>query len=746
MTNRLQSVARQFAPFVALIGLAASDAAAQFCPVTSTYFSAHFSLCGGGTATTCWASSPFPGSTAITGSQYPSTNYACATMVPAAGALENTLYTYDGNGNLKVTRDPIGNSTTNSYDALNRLTQVLDPATKTIKYAYNGNNTLVQVTDPRTLNTVYSTNGFGDTLQVNSPDTGVTTTTFDPAGRLATKQDARGTLATYTYDDIGRVILETYTGGGSISYTYDQGTYGKGRLTSVQDAATTNFTYEAHGRVTQKTQIVGTVNRSVGYHYDAYGRLDQLTYPSGMIVVFGYTNGRVASIRAVGQGVLSGAIYSPFGPVKSWTWGNSQAYVRGIDLDGRVTSYPRNANYQTLGFDKASRIISLTDSNNPTLNQGYGYDVLDRLTSDTQFNGGTQPVRGYTYDPTGNRLTSTVTGILPTSYTTASTSNRLINTSGGQVATYSYDAMGNIQSDGSRAFVYKASGRMSSVTVSGQTTSYTINAFGQRVRKVTGAVTTIFVYDEGGRLLGEYDGSGNQIAEHIYFNGMPVAVMKLVAGNPKVYQVYPDHLGTPRAIIDPAVAQPVWHWHNIDPFGGNLANENPAGLGRFKYSLRFPGQYYDAEVGLHYNYYRDYDPTIGRYQESDPIGLAAGVNTYAFVEGNPISFVDPRGLDRWGIEPYPGWGLPRLRRGRVDGGNLLPGYTPQDWLCSFPMGSLNSDRCSKACCIAHDACFEKHSCNWSSWILPVPSLCFTCNRDAVACLVNAKIYGCGCVT
>ena len=199
------------------------------------------------------------------------------------------------------------------------------------------------------------------------------------AGRLATKQDARGTLATYTYDDIGRVILETYTGGGSITYTYDQGTYGKGRLTSVQDAATTNFTYEAHGRVTQKTQIVGTVSRTVGYHYDAFGRLDQLTYPSGMIVVLGYTNGQVTSMNAAGQGVLSGALYSPFGAVKSWTWGNSQAYVRSIDLDGRVTSYPRNTNYQTLGFDSASRIISLTDSNNATLNQSYGYDVLDRI-------------------------------------------------------------------------------------------------------------------------------------------------------------------------------------------------------------------------------------------------------------------------------------------------------------------------------------------------------------------------------
>jgi YD repeat-containing protein len=231
------------------------------------------------------------------------------------------------------------------------------------------------------------------------------------------------------------VILESYSGGGSITYTYDQGTYGKGRLTSVQDAATTtNSTYEAHGRVTQKTQIVGAVSHTVGYHYDAHGRLDQQTYPSGMIVVFGYTNGQVTSINAAGQAVLAGALYSPFGAVKSWTWGNGQAYARGVDLDGRVTSYPGNTSYQTLAFDNASRIISITDSNNATLNQGFGYDVLDRLTSDTQGSGGTQPVRGYTYDPTGNRLTSTVAGVV-TNYTTPTTTNRLASASGGQVAT-----------------------------------------------------------------------------------------------------------------------------------------------------------------------------------------------------------------------------------------------------------------------------------------------------------------------
>jgi RHS repeat-associated protein len=90
-----------------------------------------------------------------------------------------------------------------------------------------------------------------------------------------------------------------------------------------------------------------------------------------------------------------------------------------------------------------------------------------------------------------------------------------------------------------------------------------------------------------------------------------------------------------------------WRWM-AEPFGTTAPETNPSALGVFTQNLRFPGQYADPETGLSYNTLRDYDATLGRYVQSDPIGLAGGINTYAYVGGNPISRVDPHGLQGFG--------------------------------------------------------------------------------------------------
>jgi RHS repeat-associated protein len=115
------------------------------------------------------------------------------------------------------------------------------------------------------------------------------------------------------------------------------------------------------------------------------------------------------------------------------------------------------------------------------------------------------------------------------------------------------------------------------------------------------------------------------------------------AGVAQVYFIHTDHLNTPRVITNQA-AQVVWRWDQTDPFGGNPPDENPSGLGIFTCNLRLPGQYFDKETNTHYNYFRDYNPAIGRYVQSDPIGLRGGINTYLYVGGDPLLGTDLLGL------------------------------------------------------------------------------------------------------
>jgi len=117
----------------------------------------------------------------------------------------------------------------------------------------------------------------------------------------------------------------------------------------------------------------------------------------------------------------------------------------------------------------------------------------------------------------------------------------------------------------------------------------------------------------------------------------------LPPGSGKLYYVHNDATGTPQALTDEA-GNVVWT-AETDPFGGAKVNEDPDGDGQLlTFNIRSPGQYFDQETGLHYNYFRYYDPQTGRYLTSDPIGLAGGLNTYSFANGNPVNLIDPFGL------------------------------------------------------------------------------------------------------
>jgi YD repeat-containing protein len=283
--------------------------------------------------------------------------------INAAGtAAVTTTFTYDNDGNQTAIAAPLSRNASDQYDALSRLTQITDPNSGVTQFSYDANNNLASVKDPRSLTTTYSHDGFGDVTQQVSPDTGTTISTYDSGGNLKTATDARGAVATYSYDALNRVTQAAYTDQ-TISFTYDAGTNGKGRLTGASDANhSLAWTYDTHGRVTGKAQIVGSVTKSVGYAY-ANDDMTSIVTPSGQTITYGYTNHQITSIAVNGATLLSGVTYFPYGPPSAWTWGNGTGTIaRTYDQDGKITSINSAADVVNYGYDNAFRITSIADT------------------------------------------------------------------------------------------------------------------------------------------------------------------------------------------------------------------------------------------------------------------------------------------------------------------------------------------------------------------------------------------------
>ncbi len=317
-----------------------------------------------------------------------------------------------------------------------------------------------------------------------------------------------------------------------------------------------------------------------------------------------------------------------------------------IDSETRSYTYDANGNVNTI--DTLSGTMS------------YGYDSLDRLIADDR---PTQAADTIDYDRNGNR-TGITDGITNTtsSYLPNSNSNQLDVLGSG---TMGHDLAGNRTSDqnGNRTFEYNNAGRLFKVYEGTTVTAvYTYNYQGQRTRKVTASGTTVYHYDLNGSLISETDELGAPIRDIVYRNTVPVAQIDSSLSTETITYLHSDHLGTPRKGTD-ETGTVVWSWDS-DAFGAAMANEDPDGDGvNTVVNLRFPGQYYDQETQLHYNYFRYYDPATGRYITPDPLGInevidllgieqfkAGAANSYLYVLANPLFYIDPDGA-RFRVPP-----------------------------------------------------------------------------------------------
>jgi RHS repeat-associated protein len=189
--------------------------------------------------------------------------------------------------------------------------------------------------------------------------------------------------------------------------------------------------------------------------------------------------------------------------------------------------------------------------------------------------------------------------------------------------------------------------------------------------KVSGGApgTVLYMYDEEGHLLGEYSSAGALVQETVWLGDIPVATLRPHSGGGiDTYYVHTDHLNTPHQITRPSDNAQMWTW-----FPAAFGDTAPTGT--LTYNLRFPGQIYDSQGGLFQNYFRDYDPAVGRYVESDPIGLEGSLSTYEYADSNPTEMVDPYGLQAIPVPiprlvpmPAPSPGTVDYARGRSGGG------------------------------------------------------------------------------
>jgi RHS repeat-associated protein len=590
---------------------------------------------------------------------------------PDGSALysETTQYVMDSNNNYILTVDRLGRESRQDYDDLDRLIKetrfVPGGSDEITRYTYDNRDNLVTVTDANNQITRFEYDRNDRLIKEIRPLNQTICYEYQANGLLKKMTDAKQQWSYYTYDHSGRLTnLKMHQADGTVERSTDF-TYNKtGYMTGYSDGlSSASYTYDNLYRKTSETVHYGQVNGSPWslthqYSYYKNNKIKSFTYPTGETYEYTYDNSdllRDVQLPA-NQGLITANKYKHWQPEEITYPGGAKKqfeYDELLRLTRLSATDSGNNSFMdfSYAFDAMNQIqsrknqmsVKAIQNLQPGEKQNYSYDKLYRLTEVHKVlaDGTTsESQEGFTYDTLGNRL-SHAQGTVTSGAWSYNANNELL---GYDALSFAYDANGSmtgklVNNTVVMSFDYNTEDRLAMVKDgSGNSlAAYYYDPFGRRLWKDVSGVRTYFHYADQG-LVAEYNHSGQLNREYGYHPDSIWGTDPLFQKcSGQYYYYHNDHLGTPLKMTA-ASGQTVWE-ANYSAFG-----QADIIINQVTNNLRLPGQYYDAETGLHYNFQRYYAPELGRYLQTDPI-YKDSLNLYQYAGLNPIMIFDPYGED-----------------------------------------------------------------------------------------------------
>ncbi|MGW8465964.1 RHS repeat-associated core domain-containing protein [Pseudomonas sp. CLCA07] len=574
---------------------------------------------------------------AVTKSQWDAVGRLIQTTLPTGASR---AYSYNAYGKITAERDELGRITRYEYlDDLHLVSRRLNADGTQLQYRYDNARLLLTEIE----------NESGDKYRLDYTPGGLirqetgfdgqrTAYAYDLNGHLLEKTefgaDGSQLITAYERDSAGRLLIKTLPDGIKVEYRYDS----LGRLIGVDDGHDhpLEFEYDQQDRLITEHQGWGTLR----YGYDACGQLKRLRLrlPDGSKLDYHHAKGGALTAIDLNGARLTSHQFA-FGREQQRQQGqllSDFAYDDQGRLKAHAVSQPQQPLYRRdYAYSANGNLDSIADTRHGQRN--YTYDPLNRLTRVRHTRD--DPPESFAHDPAGNLLMQDRPGAATVK------GNRLLMQGDRH---YDYDAFGNLVRERRGTaqklvteYRYDCQHRLVGVTTpDGRTASYRYDAFGRRIAKTVDGHTTEFFW-QGDNLVAE--SSREHYRSYIYEPGSFRPLAMLDGKGPRkacpfYYQL--DHLGTPQELTDFG-GEIVWS-AKYNAYG-KVTRLTLGGGEQLEQPLRFQGQYFDAESGLHYNRHRYYDPDVGRYLTPDPIKLAGGLNPYQYTP-NPTGWVDPLGL------------------------------------------------------------------------------------------------------